>query len=44
MEFPGGGLRLLAEKLKQQERQSGTQPRNGPGSSSVARSNWMTKR
>ena len=44
MEFPGGGLRLMAEYLRQHEGQSGSRERKNRESDGVARSNWMTKR
>lgn len=41
MEFPGGGLRLLAEHFRKEHEQSGEVVKY---TSSIARSNWMKKR
>ncbi|MBN1224406.1 MAG: phage terminase large subunit family protein, partial [Candidatus Aminicenantes bacterium] len=42
MEFPGGGLRLIAEYLKEQERNAATHGEQ-TGSMKVARSKWMNR-
>jgi phage terminase large subunit GpA-like protein len=41
MEFPGGGLRLLAERLKQRNALVGEVKKSSPG---IAKSNWMSRK
>jgi len=43
MEFPGWGLRLLAERLKQQQEAEAARQSSGPSGPPVARSNWMRR-